>query len=640
MSLLGWPLVSAAASSSATGTPYVVVAENEDLLSEQYVSTKQVITAQGIRQSGVQTITEALQVLGGIQVNDYYGNSAKSNINLRGFGENSNSNILILIDGRPLNNPDMGAPDLRQVIMSDVDKIEILKGSGTVLYGDQAVGGVINITTKGGASKNSYAMDEWGSYNTKRLIASLATGNDNLTFRITGNRSLTDNYRDHNDDAYTAWFLRSDYQFGTGNILLEYQNLEDDLQTPGGLTKEQIDDDPRQINPNYEDDFIDYRMNVSRIAWDQLLSNNTSFSLDASHSSYHGTFLLSSYWGKSLQSVSQDRTTNIVSPRVIHTYEVNGREGDLTVGVDYEKSRYAMVSGFGPQKGKPERKAAFAQGTIPLADALKLTLGAREADWKSNASSSSQNVSDDHRETGYEAAMQWAPHHSITILTRAEKNLRFPKVDELLGVPDPTYTLKPQTGYSYEIGVNLRQSGNQLSLNLFQLKLDNEIAYDPGAGTWGGNINYDKTLRNGMSIALNSKITEFLAVFANANYVDATFDSGNYKGEQIPAVANISSSLGVTYSIDNFWSVAATAYGVGSQRLSGDYNADEKKLPGYAIFNARITYRIKGLSTSLQVNNLLGKQYETIGVKGTWGAPNTYFTAPERNAMLTLSYSF
>ena len=94
------------------------------------------------------SIVDILRKQSRVHVSDYYGNGIKASVDIGGFGETSQMNTLVLVDGRRVNSTDLSGVDWYQIPKELVERIEILKSSGSVLYGDNAAGGVINIITK------------------------------------------------------------------------------------------------------------------------------------------------------------------------------------------------------------------------------------------------------------------------------------------------------------------------------------------------------------------------------------------------------------------------------------------------------------------------------------------------------------
>jgi iron complex outermembrane receptor protein len=112
-----------------------------------------VITAQEIERSPGRTVQDILSREPGVQVTNLFGsvNGARSTVDMRGFGATAASNTLILINGRRITDLDLAGVDLASIPRESIERIEITRGnSGAVLYGDGAVGGVINIVTKSG----------------------------------------------------------------------------------------------------------------------------------------------------------------------------------------------------------------------------------------------------------------------------------------------------------------------------------------------------------------------------------------------------------------------------------------------------------------------------------------------------------
>jgi iron complex outermembrane receptor protein len=137
-------------------------------------SSSTVITAEEIAHSPSNNLPDILGQVPGVQLTTLYGipaNGAKTSVDLRGFGAFATANTLILINGRRLNDIDMAQVDLSTIPLNSIERIEITRGnSGAVLYGDNAVGGVINIVTKTGVGGPPVAIRGEagvGSFNTR-----------------------------------------------------------------------------------------------------------------------------------------------------------------------------------------------------------------------------------------------------------------------------------------------------------------------------------------------------------------------------------------------------------------------------------------------------------------------------------------
>ncbi len=116
-------------------------------------TSSSVITAEDIQQSPAQTLPDILQSQAGIQLQHVSAgaNGARDSVDLRGFGASAPSNVLVLVNGRRFNDFDLQGFDFSSIPINAIQRIEITRGnSGAVLYGDGAIGGVINIVTKNG----------------------------------------------------------------------------------------------------------------------------------------------------------------------------------------------------------------------------------------------------------------------------------------------------------------------------------------------------------------------------------------------------------------------------------------------------------------------------------------------------------
>jgi iron complex outermembrane recepter protein len=175
-------------------TVYVSATRSET--AQMPVATQiKIISAEEIRVSGAKLLSEVLRTQAGIQLTDSDGSGAR-NVTASMRGLSGANNVLVLVDGRKLNNPSLAAPALNTVALKDVERIEIVQGSAGVLYGDQAVGGVINIITRRATAGevDGTVSASAGSDNLEDYTASLRQGFENgLSYSLSGQKRNADN---------------------------------------------------------------------------------------------------------------------------------------------------------------------------------------------------------------------------------------------------------------------------------------------------------------------------------------------------------------------------------------------------------------------------------------------------------------
>ncbi len=201
-----------------------------------------VITQQEISKYRPRNLTDLLQSRGGLQIDDPSGNGQNATIDMRGFGPTAGSNTLILVDGRRLNNSsDRASPDLNSIDIQNIDRIEIIQGSAGILFGNQAVGGLINIITRRPEQFQARITAGAGDYAGYRLHADISDRPiDRLAYRLSASKAENNNYRDNNHTDRKDLNFHIDYSHTNGSLFFEHQYLDDFQELPGSLFTDEL----------------------------------------------------------------------------------------------------------------------------------------------------------------------------------------------------------------------------------------------------------------------------------------------------------------------------------------------------------------------------------------------------------------
>jgi iron complex outermembrane receptor protein len=175
----------------------VVTATRAEEEIEKISSNVTVITREEIRKSTATTVQDLLRNEEGLIIRDLYGTGTKSTVDMRGFGRGINTTVLI--DGKKVNNIDLSGVDWNLIPLENVERIEIVRGGGSVLYGDNAIAGVINIITKKGRKlKPEIELDaRIESYSGNKEHFTVRGAAERLSYFLLLKRRETDGYRDN-----------------------------------------------------------------------------------------------------------------------------------------------------------------------------------------------------------------------------------------------------------------------------------------------------------------------------------------------------------------------------------------------------------------------------------------------------------
>ena len=607
------------------------------------------ITRQEIEASGARDLTQLLQARGGVQINSLNGTPQSATIDMRGFGPTAGSNTLILIDGRRLNNSsDQAPPNLASIDLQRVERIEIVQGSAGTLYGNQAVGGMINIITRTPEESEASVQAGIGSYDHRSLNAHLGHQFDNgLSVSLSARKEEADNYRDNNRTELQDLDLRLDYAHTQGRLFIERQALDDEQQLPGALFDDELAADRRQSISAYDGDFSDADTDLTRIGLEQELSQNWSLQAEATYRKTDREFQTG---GRTFAgSIStQERKIKGFNPRLIGLLPLPHGEATLTTGIDLERTDYLLVSMFGPQGVDQSVDAYYFQLSAPVSPTLSATIGWRKADLENRIDDSfagKVRLDDDLKAGSFGLVAR--PSSAFRLFIRVDENYRFATVDEHTNVlfTQPT-GLENQTGLSQEAGIEWQEGRFMAKAVLFRLDLEDEISFastEIFGFTINHNINLEKTRREGMILEGRWQASPSLSLSGSFTYTDPTITDGQFEGNHIPLVSARSARFAVDWAATSELGLFTETLLRSERVFGGDFANDFGTLPGYGVVNLGGHYTQGPWRLDLRVDNLLDKEYissGSVGFDASFIQREAYFPAPERRLWLSASYQF
>jgi iron complex outermembrane receptor protein len=621
-----------------------------------------VITAADIQRSSAKTAVDLLRREEGVVVRDLLGNGKAAQVDLRGFGETASSNTLVLVDGRRTNEIDLSGVDWAQIPVEQIERIEVLRGPGSVLYGDNAVAGVINIITKTPSGKfNAGGGITLGSYDRRRVDAHAGGGYDKLAVSFYGSQEDSDGYRANNDyraNDFGGKFVLDATEHFRVNLSGSYH--EDSFGLPGALTQSEVNADRKQtVNPDDKGGTQDYFVKIG-LDWDlrtigQLLAD-VSYRDRSGDSKFPDTFF----------PFKNDFDTETLgfTPRYVWQGAVFDHTNKLIAGVDlyHTQQNNTSYSGFfSPLPSSPtglsdvnrDSVGAYLNNEFYVLNDLLLTLGARREYVKydfdvqdlSAFPLAPLNESNSDSENAYHAGLTFLYGLNSSVFTRVSRSFRFPLVDELVvydfdtGQIRANPDLKPQTGIHSEIGVRHHFTPKlRANLTLFRAEIEDEIFFNRPVFT---NENYPKTLHQGIEVGARAEVLKHVAVTGNYTYEKATFEKGPYRNETIPAVPQHRANVGLRiFDVLPGVELAVDYSYYGSSYAVSDFENDFEKLDDYFTLDLKLSYEWGLFRTFVGVNNLTNEKYSEYAVIGSTPLQTNFYPSPERNFVFGLRAAF
>ncbi len=614
-----------------------------------------VITAEDIARSPAYTVQEIIAQTPGVQLTTLYGgvNGVKTSVDLRGFGAFATSNTLLLINGRRVNDIDMQGVDFSTIPRDSIERIEITRGnSGAVLYGDNAVGGVINIVLKNGVGGPPVAIRaEAGvaSFNQRLANVSVGTNYGPWSTSFYGNAIKSDGYRVNN---------ALDQRNGVGNLnyttpgLTAFLTLSGDDQKlgfPGGRTVDpsppiglnQLVTDRRGTNTPF--DYGNQQGANATAGFTKTLLNGVDLIVDGGvrdkkqQAGFFNPFA-SSYVDAHLQTWS-------ITPRLSIKNVIFGLPSAILTGVDYYDATFHQER---PEfKGTPpihvydlsqRTLAGYWQQTIGLLPTTDFSYGARVQNTSLSArdilnnpancavlfTCSAQNLPLDSSETQHalHIGLEHRFNDIFSVFGRAARAFRTPNVDERLSSGpsfDPLFNalpgdfkLKTQTSHDIEGGFRIKHGPFALQSSIYNMDLENEIHFVPAVSY---NVNLDPTRRYGSETSASLRVSDSVLLHGGAAYTRAVFREGPFTGKDVPLVSRYTATGGVTWNIWQKYLVAdATVRGWSERFMDNDQANTQRRIPASATVDFKLSGEYEHFFWSLSVNNILNALYYDYAV--------------------------
>ncbi len=520
---------------------------------ERVPASVTVITAEDIRRSKASTIQQLLMPLAGVTFSDQqgFGLASDGTVNLRGIVNSSRTNALVLVDGVRQNRLTGDEVHWQSIPVDQIERIEVIRGGGGLIYGEGALAGVINIITKQDAAKplQTEAGLEVGSFGWERYSLNVRGRTAPLRYGILYTRRLVDGERESSWSRNTTIRTHTGFDVAPGlSADVHVMHSDETTAFPGLLTLNQSQQRSEQTNAFHGFNTTDT---------DQV-------SLDVTAGPFEGlSSVLSLFWSRRVQTSEDAINFNAftitpsrgVSLRTNHEWTGLNLQHLLVSGVELGQDKATTGDpGAGPDSETNRAGyGLFLEETLTFWDRVSLVSGLRYDRSRYTASLSFPDFN------GTLLFEGWSPKAGVSVALVPKRLRAFasysrpfkaPNVDDfsarLGSFSRSNASLTPQQADTYEMGIQSEPApGFSAGATAFYTRLSDEILYNNLAFT---NENFD-TRRFGCELSLRAQPAEGRVRGGLAyTFLDAEFLKGAFRGRTIPGVPphTLSTNVGVS----------------------------------------------------------------------------------------------
>jgi iron complex outermembrane recepter protein len=566
----------------------------------------QIITAKEIQDSGASTANEAIRWVGGVPGRIDSTGGRDQTLDLRGFGATASSNVVILVDGIRQNEGDSSGGALSWIPVDSIERIEIVRGSGSVLYGEGATGGVINvITSKGTGEPGGIVSFGAGNLGTTDARATLRAGHGPIHYQLSANAFDTDNHRNNFGNRERNLVGRATWSGGQSLLTMQLANQTTTGGLPGGLTVSDFNQNPSKTykpNDNGKTESNSLLLSGESQVGDWRVAADFNRKLFQVESNQYA----SNYFSKN------ETIFNRVGVRGWTEFFAHDLKHRILLGLDNEQWDQSQGSNYGNSSIDQKSDAVYTRYEV-TSNALgaQAFVGARRT-LSERQAFGDQSGKLEINNTSWETGGAIKTSEKGEVFGRLGTSFRLANADEFscstfFCPPNTVNMLKPQTSRDVEAGYRREQTWGRWSARFYQHDLIDEIGLSADNFS---NINYDPTRRKGIELDMKAKVNtswETGLQYANRR---STFRDGVYAGKDVPLVPQQTMTARSTHKLSSTQTLTAAVQWVSTQRVTGDFdNTCADKIPSYGLFNMRYSQQIDSWTLSAGVNNLFDKSY-------------------------------
>jgi len=593
--------------------------------------SSEVYTQDDIKNSKATNIYDFLSQNTSLSLAPSSGNRFSKKISARGYGLTIGShNLVVTLNGRRLNNIDTSGPEIAGVNINDIERVEITKGSGSVIYGDSAMAGAIHFYTK--KNIQTKILTTSGNYGVSQTSASVGINDEKIDLNISLDNSKHDGFHKaatggvKDKGKQTKSSIGGTYTTDGGTeISLDLYRTNSDIRYPNYLSDAQFEADPTGSGSGSRYTYRDAESSTTNFKVKRNWGENFEFTTNRSAIDKESRNFYS-YSGATVDNYKYDYKSN----DYLLTYTNGDIKIDSGVNIFDGKRTVESTSVSSRNTTSKENLGVFSQLQYFRNDSV-FTVGARseKVDYKYSPESGTA-LSGEYDLNAFDIGINTSLSPNTTIFTNYNHAFQAPLIDRFFISATWPATgqvfngfVRPSKSRTFNIGLNHLTDNSKTKLTLYRSNIKDEMflcksnaASD--CGLYGDNLNLDKSHKQGLELQNKYVFSPKWSTGLNYAYTIAKIDSddkgaGALNGKTNPMTSKHNISASVIYSLSNKTNMTLTQKYRSEAFAEEDYaNIFTKKQPEYNSTNFNFSYNPNDdLSFSFDVENLFENSYGT-----------------------------